>query len=277
MTNHFHILLEVPHRPALEQLPSDQELVQLLKIADASYGAATLAQRLQTLRAAARHDDAEALRESFFSNMWDVSFFIRVLKQRFSQWFNAARNRKGTLWEERFRSVLVEEGEALRTVASYIDLNPIRAGIVSDPGDYRWSGFGEAVAGGGRSRNCLVALMRKATTPGGTPRQYLASYRLQLYVIGKEVPCDQNGEGGRRGFTKDQVSEVLKTSGEVSLKYSLNRRVRHFSEGMILGSMDFVQKHVHRYRRNAGCLRRTEVSEIRSFVGQGLFTLSAFG
>jgi hypothetical protein len=119
--------------------------------------------------------------------------------------------------------------------------------------------------------------MRKATAPGRTPQQYLASYRLQLYVIGEEVPSDQNGEGGRRGFTKHQVSEVRKTSGEVSLKYSLNRRVRHFSEGLILGSMDFVQRHVHRYKKHAGSLRRTEVSEIRSFAGQGLFTLSASG
>jgi len=227
MTNHFHILLEVPQRPAREHLPSDQELVQLLKVADVSYGASSLAQHLQTLRASARHEEAETLRERFLSNMWDVSFFMRVLKQRFSQWFNGARNRKGTLWEERFRSVLVEEGDALRTVASYIDLNPIRAGMVSDPADYRWSGFGEAVAGGERSKNSLVALMQKSTAPGKTQQQYLASYRLQLYVIGEEVPFDQNGQGGRRGFTRDQVSEANKTLGEISLKYA-SAGDRHF-------------------------------------------------
>jgi REP element-mobilizing transposase RayT len=277
MTNHFHILLEVPSRPAPEHLPSDEELVQLLKVADASYGAATLAQRLQTLRAAAQHDEADALREHFFSNMWDVSFFMRVLKQRFSQWFNAARNRKGTLWEERFRSVLVEEGDALRTVAAYIDLNPIRAGMVSDPGEYRWSGFGEAVAGGDRSKNSLVSLMQKASPAAKTQQQHLASYRLQLYVIGEEVPSDQNGEGGRRGFTKEQVSEVSQTSGEVSLKYSLDRRVRHFTEGLILGSMAFVQRHVRKYREQAGSLRGPGVSEIRSLGGEALFTVRAFG
>jgi hypothetical protein len=171
----------------------------------------------------------------------------------------------------------VEEGDALRTVASYIDLNPIRAGIVSDPGDYRWSGYGEAVAGGERSRESLVALMRKVTAPGKTHQKYIDSYRLELYVIGEEVPSDQNGEGGRRGFTKDQVSEVRKNYGEVSLKYSLNRRVRHFSEGLILGSMDFVQRHVHRYRKHAGSLCRTKVGEIRSFAGHGLFALRTFG
>jgi hypothetical protein len=40
--------------------------------------------------------------------MWDVSAFMKLLKQRFTQWFNRRRGRKGTLWEERFKSVLVE-------------------------------------------------------------------------------------------------------------------------------------------------------------------------
>ena len=277
MTNHFHILLETPQRPSQELLPSDQELVQLLKVAGASYGASTLAQHLQTLRASAQHEEAEVLRERFFSRMWDVSFFMRVLKQRFSQWFNGARGRKGTLWEERFRSVLVEEGDALRTVAAYIDLNPIRAGMVSDPGEYRWSGFGEAVAGGERSKKSIIDLVQKSTAPGKTQQQYLASYRLQLYVIGEAVPSDQNGEGGRRGFTKEQVSEVRKTFGEFSFKYALNRRVRHFSEGLILGSMAFVQRHFQNYREYAGPLRRAGVSEIRGFAGQTLFTLRTLG
>jgi hypothetical protein len=87
--------------------------------------------------------------------MGDVSHYMKSLKQRFTQWFNRTRQsrRKGTLWEERFKSVLVEGTvEALSTVAAYIDLNPVRAAIVSDPKDYRWSGYGAAV--GGSQRAC---------------------------------------------------------------------------------------------------------------------------
>ena len=122
MTNHFHILLEVPKRPAPENLPTDHELVERLRLAECSYGAETLAQQLAALRRASRVTEAEALRERFFAHMWDVSFFMRLLKQRFSQWFNTNHSRKGTLWEERFRSVLVEGGDALRTVSLYVDL-----------------------------------------------------------------------------------------------------------------------------------------------------------
>jgi hypothetical protein len=53
---------------------------------------------------------------------------------------------------ERFKSVLVEDGEALRTMAAYIDLNPVRAGMVKDPKDYRWCGYGEAMGGGTAAR-----------------------------------------------------------------------------------------------------------------------------
>ena len=152
MSNHFHLLVEVPRRPPPEGLPDDSELVALLRKAGYSYGADTLKQNLERFRRAGDHGGAEELKERFYVRMWDVSWFMKMLKQRFSQWFNKRANRKGTLWEERFRSVLVEgAGPALATIAAYIDLNPVRASMVSDPKDYRWSSYGEA-AGGGRRR-----------------------------------------------------------------------------------------------------------------------------
>ena len=66
--------------------------------------------------------------------MWDVSGYLQRLKQRFTQWFNRRKGRRGVLWEERFKSVLVEgSGDPLSTMAAYIDLNPVRAGLVEDP------------------------------------------------------------------------------------------------------------------------------------------------
>ena len=51
--------------------------------------------------------------------------------QRFTQWFNGTHKRTGTLWEDRFKSVIVEDGIAAKTMAAYIDLNPMRAGMVT--------------------------------------------------------------------------------------------------------------------------------------------------
>jgi hypothetical protein len=59
MSNHFHILLEVPRRPSKERLPTDAELTELLRKAQCSFGASTLAQRLEMLRASGDHQRAE--------------------------------------------------------------------------------------------------------------------------------------------------------------------------------------------------------------------------
>jgi hypothetical protein len=77
---------------------------------------------------------AEELKQRVMARMWDVSAFMKLLKQRFTQWYNRRKGRKGTLWEERFKSVLVDgAGDVLATMAAYIDLNPVRAGLVEDP------------------------------------------------------------------------------------------------------------------------------------------------
>ncbi len=76
---------------------------------------------------------------------------MKELKERFSRCFNKHHERRGTLWMERFKSVLAGDGEALRTMALYIDLNPVRAGLVDGLKDCRWTGYGEATGGSKRA------------------------------------------------------------------------------------------------------------------------------
>lgn len=65
------------------------------------------------------------------------------------------------LWEERFKSVLVGGTPgALTAVAAYIDLNAVRAGIVGDPKDYRFCGYGEAMGGSKQARDGLCRVLR---------------------------------------------------------------------------------------------------------------------
>ncbi len=149
MSNHFHLLVEVPEKPADEELPSDEALITHVKKWLGEGKATVLAEELNRYRSQGNDEAAEALRERWFARMWDISRFMKVLKQRFTQWFNGRHNRRGTLWEDRFKSVLVEgKGQALKTIAAYIDLNPVRAKICEDPKEYRWCSYAEAVAGG---------------------------------------------------------------------------------------------------------------------------------
>ena len=70
-----------------------------------------------------------------------VSRLMQSIGRRYVGYFNYAYARTGTLFEGRFRSSLVQDDEYFLTCLRYIELNPVRAGIVNDPGDYRWSSY----------------------------------------------------------------------------------------------------------------------------------------
>ncbi len=89
-------------------------------------------------------EEAQMLRSRLLARMHDVSEFMKSLKQRYTIWYNQNHDRYWTLWSERFKSTLVEDrGAALLFTAAYIDLNPVRAGMVESHGRRR------RVAGGG--------------------------------------------------------------------------------------------------------------------------------
>lgn len=66
---------------------------------------------------------------------------LKALGQRYVQHFNREYRRSGTLWEGRFRSCVVEQDAYLLLCQRYIELNPIRAGMVAHPAEYRWSSY----------------------------------------------------------------------------------------------------------------------------------------
>jgi len=72
-----------------------------------------------------------------------LSRLIQSLGRRYSRYVNRAHERTGTLFEGRFRSSIVDSDRYLFACMRYIELNPVRAGIVDDPGDYPWSSFRE--------------------------------------------------------------------------------------------------------------------------------------
>jgi hypothetical protein len=161
--------------------------------------------------------------------MHDVSWFMKTLKQRFSLWFNRSRDRFGPVWSDRFKSVLIEGDQwALRTVAAYIDLNAVRSGIVDDPKDYRFCGYGEALGGGRSAREGLAVVDRD-----------LAGYRQTLYGSGA------GEKDGKVSISRQKAVRVLEEErGKLPLAVVLRCRVRYFTDGMVLGSAEYVQKQV---------------------------------
>ena len=173
MSNHFHLLLEVPPKP--EDRISDELLLERLGALHSEKFVAGVAAELAAARTegglvGGNEARAREIHERFTYRMESLSHYMQGLLIRFTRWFNRKHKRSGTLWEERFKSVIVESGTAARTMAAYIDLNPVRAGMVEDPAEYRWCSYGEAVGGGnkGNGKKAREGLVRAYLCHNGT-------------------------------------------------------------------------------------------------------------
>jgi putative transposase len=244
MANHFHVLVRVPQASAV----TDSELLHRYSVL---YPKPTKYQvaRLEVIRSQLKSNDPEAeiWRNRQLALMGDLSPFMRLVKQRFSTWFNRSHNRYGTLWSERFKSVLVEaKSGVMRTMAAYIDLNAVRAGLVDDPKDYRFCGYGEAVAGNVKARVSFGRLV-----DGGDWVKRQATYREVLF--GKGAGPKEHASN----ISAQALKKVLASKGRLPVATVLRCRVRYFSDGAVLGSQAFVQTHLASYQKLTGRRSRT--------------------
>ena len=261
MSNHFHILLEVP--PMAEGGISDGELLKRLGALHGEKFIKGVADDLAAARSEGgmvngNETRVREIHERFTGRMHSLSHFMQGLLIRFTRWFNRQHSRKGTLWEERFKSVIVESGTAARTMAAYIDLNPVRAGMVADPADYRWSSYGEAVGGGrkGNGKKAREGLVRAFLCHNGTGfdaekwRDVAKRYRRLLGMALERKNSNSKTQTLRKSRSGSAMNEaeamaaddngtVLK---ELSIARMLNCRIRYFSDGAVIGSKEFVNE-----------------------------------
>jgi putative transposase len=100
-----------------------------------------------------------------------LSALMRRLSARQGRYVNRLESRKGTLWCGRFKCSVVDTDDYLLACLRYVELNPVRAGIVSDPADYRWSSHTERL--GLTPPDLLDADRAAARMNGDTWRQYV--------------------------------------------------------------------------------------------------------
>jgi putative transposase len=98
---------------------------------------------------------------------------MQAVGRRYVRHFNQAQGRSGTLWEGRYRSTLIETERYLLTCMAYIDLNPVRAGLVTAPADYPWSSHAHHI---GQRHDALVTPHALVWALGNTPFAREAAY-----------------------------------------------------------------------------------------------------
>jgi len=271
MGNHFHALVEVPKREIwLERFSGpggENKLFDHLRTLYSREFVGLLKQEIEELRRLGMDTLALARLEAIKKRFCDLSIFVKEVKERFSRWFNKRRGRKGTLWMDRYKSVMVEgKGEPLHTMAAYIDLNPVRAGLVEDPKDYRWCGYAEAVSGSRRAQRGLSKVTAKPVD-GWEQSGGAEAYRCLLFSSGVEIKDAQNENVVRQGVTAEEARQVLKEKGKLSSGEMVRLRVRYFSDGLVLGSKEFVESVFTENRDKFGPKRRDgarKVSESES-------------
>lgn len=273
MSNHFHILLEVPRPPEVK--PNAEAILRKLRKLTGRQDPGLAELELRAIRERKDAAAEAAWLERFYARMWNLSAFMKILKQRFTSWYNRRNDREGTLWTERFRSVLIDgAGETLLTVAAYIDLNPVRAGIVADPKDYRWSGYGEAVSGRSHARQAVQRLISSMTGRIEDWVASLATYRMMVFNQGDEEKETILEDGSReRGALKhEEVLKILKARGRLPMSAFILCRVRYFSDGAVIGSRGFVEDIFTFYRSRFGPLRTSGARRLRGLENE-LFAL----
>ena len=282
MSNHFHLLLEVP-RMADGGLSDEVLLQRLGGLYSEVVVAGVAAELVEARKNAVGADDGAggarvaAIHARFTYRMHDLSEFMKGLLIRFTRWFNRVHSRQGTLWEERFKSVLVESGVAARTMAAYIDLNPVRAGMVKDPADYRWSSYGEAVGGGtkGTGKAVREGLVRAYFCDEGVgfeaekwPEVARLYRRLMGLALGRK-PGRVEMAGNRAGQTTMNTAEMLESKAngtvlkDLSLAKMLRCRVRYFTDGAVIGSKEFVNEAFARARERFSTKRKDGARAMR--------------
>jgi REP element-mobilizing transposase RayT len=301
MDNHFHLLLEVPPMPknglsdaGLSKAGlSDTELLQRLSALYNEAFVATVAKELADARKLVKDGLAEEsvvvaqIHERFTYRMHDLGEFMKGLLQRYTQWHNRIHERSGRLWEDRFKSVIVEDGVAARTMAAYIDLNPVRAGLVKDPAEYRWSSYGEAIGGGakGNGKTARAGLVRAWGAHKGMladaalwSGEISRSYRKMLMAHAVEKTSESIGPDGslvrkttRKGIPKEPHKQLTpeeqsakeQRDGEIPFARMLQHRIRYFTDGAVIGTRIFVDEAFVNSRSRFGPKRNSGARKMR--------------
>ena len=153
----------------------------------------------------------------------------------------------------------------MKVMALYIDLNPVRAGLVADPAEYRWCGYAAAVAGDKALREGLVEVT-------GERSWVRAAVVYREWLLEEGERGKKHDEGRMTNEGEALVDAPANRAGEaqraepkpLGLGELLRCRVRYFSDGGVIGSLGFVNEYRRRDtedRRQVPVIRELRAEE----------------
>lgn len=151
-----------------------------------------------------------------------ASLLMKHLGQRYVQYINHSYKRSGTLWEGRFRSCLTQSEDYVLACHRYIELNPVRAGMVNQPQDYRWTSYHTNALG---TASNLILPHEEYLRLGRDQKSRLESYRalFKAQLDDEIVGQIRNATNGNFALGSERFQKEIETA--------LGRRARRGQAG----------------------------------------------
>lgn len=231
MSNHFHLVVHAP-----KESPSKEELCR---------------------RYEAYHDGKRRMTPSdprcelWATRVRDISWYMQTLQQSFTRWFNRTRRmrRRGSLWADRFKHTILGDSQAVWECCKYVEMNAVRAGIVESPADYRFCSFGMWTNTGYHPFAINVKDALFPSIQGFYPFRNLD----ELYA------------SMRNTFSRTQKSHMHGDEDLSVFVTYLDRRVRFWVDGLIIGTQLFIEDLLTKHRiMPSRYARRTSCTKTRS-------------
>jgi len=200
-----------------------------------------------------------SLREKLSS----LSEFIREIKVGFARYYNKRHNRRGYFWGDRFKSVIVDKGETLINCLAYIDLNPLRAGIVNRPEDYRWNSLGYHLQTNNRD-NFLSTDFGLEEFNVKSKKERIRRYRRYVYEAGS---VNQPEKSSVKVIEDKVLEKERRREFELSRSDRFRYRTRYFTDSGIIGSKEFVAQNYQRFKHLFYSMHEKKPKPIKGLEG----------
>jgi hypothetical protein len=192
-----------------------------------------------------------------------LSEFVRDIKVTFARYYNCRHNRRGYFWGDRFKSVIVDRGETLVNCLAYIDLNPLRAGIVKQPEKYRWNSIGYHLQTGNKNHFLSTDFGLKEFNVR-SEKERIRRYRRYLYEAGA---IDRPDKSRAKVIDPRILAKQKNKEFEITIASRLRYRTRYFTDSGIIGSKAFVSTHYQRFQHLFASKNRKIPKPVKGLCG----------
>lgn len=216
LSNHYHIVFSLK-KPKIDALELQKRF-----------------NRLQSLNRMPRQWCGEENR--WYEKLTDLSEFMKEINQAIAVETNRRQGCTGHVWEGRFKSQVVEPGTGLLACISYVELNPVRAGLCQKPSQYRWCSAGRFHLGGAKAAGISVP---KLASFDNFPKQH---HQRALVRLVDSIAMSEAGIDFTQDDTWQAWVEAMDLDAIFDLKTWCLKKRNWLRNSLIIGSAGFCEK-----------------------------------